>query len=109
MTPAGCLVILLSFYFSLSGWTRPRRRDLRAFLGFLGLTFANLVALPLFYSPRDLVASDRIMFERASAGINLTGTVRCFLAGARRYFAYIAATRDSIRLRIVRALLADSA
>ena len=72
----------------------------------LELFSPNLLLLPFFLSPRDNVPSDRIIFEQAGAGISLTGTVRYYLAGVRRYTPYIIVARSSIRVRHVRAILA---
>src|SRR2546425_9323751 len=51
----------------------------------------------ILYSPRDSVASDRLIFEQASAGFSLGGTVRCCLAGVRRYTPYIIALTSGPR------------
>ncbi len=71
------------------------------------LTQSSLAAIIL--SLRDDVASDRIMFEQASAGISFWGTVRYYLAGVRRYTPYICAERTFQSLTDVRALPSDSA
>jgi hypothetical protein len=71
------------------------------------LAQSSLAAIIL--SLRDSVASDRIMFEQASAGISFWGTVRLNLAGVRRYTPYIDAARIFQSLSDVRTLPPDSA
>jgi hypothetical protein len=65
-------------------------------LGFLELFSPNLLVLPFSFSPKDNVASDRIIFEQARAGISLGGGKRCYVAGARRYAPYMGAGRNSV-------------
>jgi hypothetical protein len=71
------------------------------------LAQSSLAAIIL--SLRDDVASVRILFEQASAGISFWGTVRFYLAGVRRYTPYIDAARTFQLLSDVRALPSDSA
>src|ERR1700757_2510713 len=52
------------------------------------LAQSSRAAIFIFHR-RDSAASDRIIFEQASAGINSRGAARYCLAGVRRYTPYI--------------------
>ena len=71
--------------------------------------FAQSSRAAIILSLIDSVASDRIMFEQASAGISFWGTARFYRAGVRRYTPYIDAARMFQSLSDVRALPSDSA
>src|SRR5437879_12350417 len=99
--------VLLPFLATLTAQIAPIRPENASWIPRVILAQSSRASISL--SPRDNVPLDRIIFEQASAGISLRGTVRCFAAGVRRYKTYIIPAGPLTRITHVRAIPTRSA
>src|SRR5437660_11182552 len=99
--------VLLSFLATLTAPTAPIRPENASWIPRVILAQSSRASI--FFHRKTALALDRIIFEQASAGISLRGTVRCFPAGVRRYTTYIIPAGPLTRITHVRAIPTRSA